>query len=84
MAPLDSGECTEFISIPAGLHTKVADSFKRYIFCQHADIKHAAFFNHLPGQISHLYRDCQLSWVISYLKTGVGNTAVVFFRIPGA
>ena len=84
MASFYAGEVFKFLHIPAGLHTKMADGFKGHIFRQHTDIEYAGFFNHFPGQISHLHGYRQLGRVISHLEAGVGDAAVVFARFPGA
>ena len=78
------GKTLQLIGIPTGLHTKIANGLKRYAFRQHADIKYAAFFDHFPGQIALLDGDHQLCGVIGYLETGIGDTAVIFVRFPGA
>ena len=74
----------EFVGIPTGLHSKVANGLKGDTFCQHADIENAGIFNHLPGQVSFLDGNDQLCGIICYLETGVGNAAVIFVRFPGA
>ena len=78
------GKTLQLIGIPTRLHTKIANGLKRYALCQHADVEHAAFFDHLPGQIALLDGDHQFCRVIGYLKTGIGDTAVIFVRFPGA
>ena len=78
------GKALQLIGIPAGLHTKIANGLKWYAFRQHANVKYAGFFDHLPGQIALLDGDHQLCGVIGYLETGIGNTAVIFVRFPGA
>ena len=77
------GKRLKFIYIPAGLHTKMANRFKRHIFCQHTDIENAGIFDHFSCEIAHLDGNCQLCGVISYLEAGVGNTAIIFVRFPG-
>ena len=71
----------EFVGFPTGLHTKMTDGFKGNILCQDTDIKLTCVFNDLSGQIFHLHGDGQSGRIPSYLKTGVGNTAVVKFLL---
>ena len=84
MASFHSGEFCEFVDLSAGLHTKMPDGLKGNIFRQHTDIKNACVFDHFPCQIAYLDRDRQLCGVVSYLKAGIGDAAVVFVRFPGA
>ena len=74
----------KFINIPSGLHTKIADCLKGDTFCQNTDIEKAGIFNHFSCEIVFLHGNRQLIGIFRYLKTGIGNTAVIFVRFPGA
>ena len=84
IAPLHSGECTEFIGVTAGLHTEMANGLKGNILRQHADIEDSGLFDHLSGQIFFLHGNRQLGGLVGHLEAGIANTAIIFFRFPGA
>ena len=84
MASFYSRDICEFVGIPTGLHTKMANCFERNIFSQYADIENTCLFNHFAGQISFLDGNDQLIWIFCHLNTGVANAAVILVRHPGA
>ena len=76
--------CAEFVGIPTGLHSKMANGLKRHALGQYTDIENAGIFNHFSCEIALLDGNRQLIGVFSYLEAGIGNTAVIFVRFPGA
>lgn len=73
----------KFVGIPTGLHTKMAHRFKGNGIRQSADVKAAARLDHLPGQISLLYRDHKFIRCFRYLETSIDDAAVIRFSVPG-
>ena len=73
----------QLADFPASLHTEVADSFKRHILAQHADIEHTGALDHLFGQISALAGDGDAGGLIGHLNTGVDDAAVVLVFLCG-